>query len=196
MKKIYPLVILLVIIVVALAAYKYRGRELTSEPNNPIYNYMKLESSAFKNNESIPSKYTCDATSPPNPPLAISNVPAGIKSLALTMDDPDVPKALRPDGVFDHWVLFNISPDIVTIPEGAKIGTGGNNSTGKPGYVGPCPPSQYEPSEHRYFFRIYALDTELNLKEGASKSEVLTAMNGHILAQAELVGRYRRVQIE
>src|SRR3989338_1289494 len=157
---------------------------------------MKLTSPAFENNGLIPSKYTCDSVAPINPPLEISSIPNGTKSFALIVDDPDVPKAIRPDGVFDHWVIFNISPNTANIPESALLGICGNNGTGKTGYVGPCPPTQYEPSEHLYFFRVYALDFELPLKEGASKSEVLAAIDGHILDQAELVGRYKRGEMK
>lgn len=154
---------------------------------------MKLTSSTFENNGAIPSKYTCDFDASLNPPLEISDVPAGTKSLALISDDPDVPKALRPDGVFDHWVLFNIPPNTASISEKASLGIAGKNGAGRLGYTGPCPPAQYEPSEHRYFFRAYALDIELPLKEGATKTEALAAIKGHVLAKAELVGRYKRI---
>ena len=109
------------------------------------------------------------------------------------MDDPDVPKVLRPDGVFDHWTLFNIPSTTTEIPEGGTAGTEGKNGAGNSRYTGPCPPAQYEPSEHRYFFKLYALDTELSLPEGASKADVLKAMEGHVLGQAELIGKYKRI---
>ncbi|MBI2087034.1 MAG: YbhB/YbcL family Raf kinase inhibitor-like protein [Candidatus Zambryskibacteria bacterium] len=153
---------------------------------------MRLSSSAFEHNASIPVKYTCDGEKVTNPPLSISGVPAEAKTLALIMDDPDVPKQLRPDGVFDHWVLFNIPPATQEIPEGGGTGTPGANTAGGSAYVGPCPPSQYEPSEHRYIFKLYALDAVLNIEPGAAKKEVLEAMQNHILAEAELIGRYRR----
>ena len=106
------------------------------------------------------------------------------------MDDPDVPKHLRPDGMWDHWVVFNIPPNRTSLDEGEEpsgvrgIGTGQNLD-----YYGPCPPDR----EHRYYFRLYALDTELDLPEGATKKEVESAMEGHILEQAVLMGRYERV---
>ncbi|OHB19612.1 MAG: kinase inhibitor, partial [Parcubacteria group bacterium RIFCSPHIGHO2_01_FULL_56_18] len=125
--------------------------------------------------------------------LSIGGVPEGTKSLALIMDDPDVPKVLRADGVFDHWVLFNIPADTREIPEGGSIGVAGANSAGKNAYAGPCPPPQYEPSEHRYVFKLYALDSELPLQAGATKEEVEKAMEGHILGQTQLVGRYKRI---
>lgn len=97
-----------------------------------------------------------------------------------------------PSGVFVHWVLFNIPASITEITEGAHIGTAGANGAGKSAYAGPCPPPQYEPAEHRYFFTLYALDTELQLKPGASKDEVMKAMQGHVLAQSRLTGKYKK----
>ncbi len=154
---------------------------------------LSLASPAFGNGDSIPSYFTCDGANT-SPRLLISGVPEGTKSLALLMDDPDVPKVLRPDGVFDHWTLFDIPPTTTEIGEGGTEGTEGKNGAGNKRYTGPGPPPQYEPSEHRYFFRLYALDTELSLTESASKADVLKAMEGHILEQAELLGRYKRKQ--
>jgi len=153
---------------------------------------IQLTSSAFEYNGSIPSKYTCDENGRLSPPLSISGVPEKTVSLALIMDDPDVPKQLRPEGVFDHWVLFNIPATTKEIPEGTSVGTLGANSGGVSTYTGPCPPSQYEPSEHRYVFKLYALDAELDLEPGATKEKVLEAMRGHVIADAELIGRYKR----
>ena len=150
---------------------------------------MKITSSAFGHEEKIPSKYTCDGENI-NPPLSFSGIPAEAKGLALIMDDPDVPKHLRPDGMWDHWVVFNIPPNLASLDEGEEpsgvrgIGTGQNLD-----YYGPCPPDR----EHRYYFRLYALDTELDLPEGVTKKEVESAMEGHILEQAVLMGRYERV---
>jgi len=90
-------------------------------------------------------------------------------------------------------VLFNISPDTREIPEGKSVGIAGANGAGKNAYTGPCPPPQYEPSEHRYIFKLYALDSELPLQAGATKEDVEKAMEGHIVAQAQLVGRYKRI---
>lgn len=157
---------------------------------------LTLTSSAFEHNGIIPSTYTCDDKRDLNPPLTISGVPEGAKSLALIMDDPDVPKALKPDGMFDHWVLFNMpSPPAggtLEIASGATVGTPGKNGAGKNQYTGPCPPREYEPSEHRYFFKLYALDGMLSLQAGATKADVEKAMEGHIVEQTELVGRYKR----
>jgi len=161
---------------------------------------FSLSSSAFAQNGAIPSAYTCDLPASPgqaggtttNPPLQIAGVPQEAKSLALIMDDPDVPKQVKPDGMFDHWVLFNIPANTTEIGEGKAPGVQGANGAGKAAYTGPCPPKQYEPSEHRYFFKLYALDTVLDLEAGATKAQVEQAMEGHILAQTQLIGRYKR----
>jgi Raf kinase inhibitor-like YbhB/YbcL family protein len=150
-----------------------------------------LTSPAFNTGEAIPPKYTCDGENV-SPELQIKGVPEGTVSLALLVDDPDVPKVVRESGVFDHWVLFNIPPDTAILVEGESEGVVGSNTRGEQKYTGPCPPPQYEPKEHRYFFSLYALDTELSLEAGASKEAVKAAMKGHILAKAELLGRYAR----
>lgn len=152
---------------------------------------LTLKSPAFEQNAAIPAKYTCDGEQV-NPPLSISGVPTEARSLVLIMDDLDVPKVLKPDGVFDHWILFNIPPETKEIASGTTVGETGANGAGKNQYTGPCPPKQYEPSTHRYFFKLYALDIELPLEVGATKTQVEKAMQGHILAQAEYVGRYKR----
>jgi Raf kinase inhibitor-like YbhB/YbcL family protein len=153
---------------------------------------ISLLSSAFVHGASIPAKYTCDGERFLSPPLSISGVPNAAKSLVLIMDDPDVPKELIPDGVFDHWVVYNIPPDTREIREGAEIGTMGANGRDDLSYTGPCPPADYEPSEHRYVFRIFALDTELSFERPPTKSDVQKAMETHILARGELVGKYKR----
>ncbi|MEK7479819.1 MAG: YbhB/YbcL family Raf kinase inhibitor-like protein [Patescibacteria group bacterium] len=159
--------------------------------NKNMSSTLTLNTSAFENGQAIPSEYTCDGDNV-SPLLAIAGVPEGAKSLALIMDDPDVPTQLKPDGVFDHWTLFNIAPETREIPENGSAGTVGANGSGQSAYTGPCPPAQYEPSEHRYFFRLYALDAELDIPAGASKKDVLAAMEGHIIDRAELMGRYKR----
>ncbi|MBI2652383.1 YbhB/YbcL family Raf kinase inhibitor-like protein [Candidatus Woesearchaeota archaeon] len=144
---------------------------------------MKLTSSAFQNNGAIPSEFTCDGADV-SPPLAISDVPKNAKSLVLIMDDPDAPV-----GTWDHWVVFDIPPSTREILEGTEPdGVAGRNSWGKTGYGGPCPPS----GTHRYFFKLYALDTELNLPQGTTKKDLEKAMQGHIVAQAQLMGTYKR----
>lgn len=153
---------------------------------------LNISSRVFEYGGMMPPRYTCDDPTPHHPPLEFAGVPEAAKSLVLIMDDPDVPKALLPSGVFDHWVLYNIPPNTTGIAEDASAGMPGSNGAGQSGYAAPCPPAQYEPSEHRYFFKLYALDTELQLAQGATKAQVEDAMQGHILAQAELMGRYKR----
>lgn len=151
---------------------------------------LNLSSSAFQPNGLIPSQYTCDGSNV-SPPLVWAGIPGDAQSLVLIMDDPDVPKNIRTDGMWDHWVLFNIPTSVTDLSENAKDFSGaihGKNSSGKLGYTGPCPPDR----QHRYFFKIYALDTSLNLPEGATKAEVETACQGHILDQAVLMGIYDR----
>jgi Raf kinase inhibitor-like YbhB/YbcL family protein len=142
---------------------------------------MTVTSTAFGNNEMIPSKYTCDGADV-NPPLLITEIPDGTKSLALIVDDPDVL-----DGTVDHWVMWNM-PVMADIDENTASGTQGRNKKGNNTYMGPCPPS----GTHHYHFRVYALDTKLELDEGAGKKTLLNAMQGHIVGMGELVGIYRK----
>jgi Raf kinase inhibitor-like YbhB/YbcL family protein len=141
---------------------------------------MEVTSPAFEQGEPIPLKYSCDGENV-SPHLDVAKAPAATTVLFLIMDDPDAP-----GGCWDHWIAYDISPS-TTIEEGEHdIGTGGLNSWQETGYGGPCPPS----GVHRYFFRVLALDTELGLADGASKADVLTAMEGHILADATLMGTF------
>lgn len=144
-------------------------------------NQFKLISTVFSQNGHIPPKYTCEGENI-NPPLIVENVPEGTKTLALIVEDPDAPK-----GTFDHWIMWNISPN-EAIAEDSSPGINGTNGFGKTGYGGPCPPS----GQHRYFFRLFALDDKLNLLAGATKDELLDAMKDHILATAELMGVYQK----
>jgi len=144
---------------------------------------IKVTSSAFHEGGNIPSKFTCDV-SDTSPPLQIAGVPSGAKSLVLIVDDPDAP-----GGLFTHWLAWNIPPQTGSIAEGsAPKGAQGANDFGKSGYRGPCPP----PGTHRYSFKIFALDRELELGSGAKRSQVDAAMKGHVIAHGELVGRYAR----
>ena len=144
---------------------------------------MKITSFAFQEGGNIPSKFTCDG-SDISPPLQITGVPSEAKSLVLIADDPDAPS-----GLFTHWLIWNIPPQTNSISEGsAPKGVHGTNDFGKPGYKGPCPP----PGTHRYSFKIYALDRELDLRGGAKRSQLDAAMKGHVVAQGVLVGRYAR----
>jgi len=150
---------------------------------------ISVSAEAFKEGNLIPEEYTCDGDDI-SPLLSWKGVPANAKSIALIMDDPDAPM-----GTFVHWVLFNIPantqklqkgiPEDKTLADGSRQGTNDFRSIG---YGGPCPPG----GTHRYYFKIYALDTMLNLPAGATKADVEKAMKGHILAQGELMGRYKR----
>jgi Raf kinase inhibitor-like YbhB/YbcL family protein len=142
---------------------------------------MKLKSPEFKNNEYIPKRFTCSGENV-NPALIIESTPTDTKSLALIFDDPDAPM-----GTWVHWVVFNI-PVISRIEEDSVPGKQGINNFGRLNYGGPCPPF----GTHRYFFKVYALDAELNLEEGITKTELEKAMTGHILAKAELIGLYKK----
>lgn len=149
---------------------------------------MKLISSAFKHQGPIPAVYTCDGKDI-SPPLEIQDVPKEAKVLVLIMDDPDVPKDRRKDGLWVHWVVYNIPPETRHIPENSKPpGIPGVNTKGTNAYQGPCPPDR----EHRYFFKLYALKAPLHLKAGAAKSEVEAAMAGLIISEAQLMGTYNR----
>jgi Raf kinase inhibitor-like YbhB/YbcL family protein len=146
---------------------------------------MKISSTAFMHNGSIPSKYTCDGAGV-NPPLQFTGVPAAAKSLALIVEDPDVPKNLKPDGLFEHWLIWDIDPKSKGFAEGE--GKGGINEMGTAGFIGPCPPDR----EHRYFFKLFALDTKLTGAKISSKADLDKAMAGHVMTQAELIGLYKK----
>ena len=144
---------------------------------------MVLSSTAFENNGTIPSVYTCDG-SDISPPLTITNVPKNTQSLALIVEDPDAPV-----GVVTHWTVWNIPPQKSQFDKGEKIEfPQGMTVFGTIGYGGPCPPSGI----HRYFFKLYALDTVLDLVNGSTKDSLIQAMDGHILKQTTLMGKYSR----
>ena len=152
---------------------------------------LALTSTAFEHNGMIPSQYTCDG---PNisPPLTISNIPENTQSLVLIVDDPDVPKEVREDQMVDHWVLYGIPPTTTEIPEGTAPGGEGINTRGSEGYIGPCPPPEYEPTTHRYFFKLYALRGSINFVTAPTKGDVESAIQGMIIEQTELIGLYDR----
>jgi Raf kinase inhibitor-like YbhB/YbcL family protein len=151
---------------------------------------IPVTSTAFAESRPVPDKYTCTGRNV-SPPLQWNNAPPGVKSFALIADDPDAPV-----GTWVHWVLYNLPPVTMSLaenlpptpelPDGSRQGV---NDFGQPGYGGPCPPAG---KPHRYFFKIYALDTVLSLKSGATKKELLKAMDGHVLAQGQLMGTYQR----
>ncbi len=143
-----------------------------------------IDSSAFSHSGNIPPRYTCDGKNI-SPPLAFYGIPEGTTSLVLIMDDIDAVA-----GVWDHWIVFNIPPSTNVIEEGREpSGVAGARTDGEKGYYGPCPS---DGKEHRYVFRVYALDTRLDLPEGATKNEVLSSLEGHCIAQATLMGKFRR----
>lgn len=146
---------------------------------------MQITSPSFNHGQMIPKKYTCDGENI-NPPLEIQNIPDGVKSLVIIMDDPD-----SPNGTFTHWTVLNISPDTTLIKEHCNFlnATEGINSFQEFGYGGPCPHF----GTHHYFFKLYALDTILDLSPQTEKSEIELAMENHILEKAELVGLYSKL---
>jgi Raf kinase inhibitor-like YbhB/YbcL family protein len=151
---------------------------------------LELTSAAFEEQSAIPAKHTCDGPDL-SPPLAWGDPPVGTKSLALICDDPDAPR-----GTWVHWVLYDLPPDASSLAEGippdeqlAGGGKQGRNDFGKIGYGGPCPPKG---PAHRYFFKLYALDVRLDLPAGATKKELLKVMEGHVLAEGQLMGQYER----
>jgi len=146
-------------------------------------NDLQLTSTAFENNAVIPQKYTCDGGDV-NPPLMFKNVPLKARSLALTVTDPDAP-----EGIWTHWVIYNIPPNTGEIIENTNPGTEGLSDFGKYTYGGPCPPDD---KLHHYVFRLYALNTILDINEGPSISEVEKALHGHIIAKTELIGTYQK----
>ena len=144
---------------------------------------MKLESSAFKQGQKIPVKYTCEGENV-SPPLTIINIPPRTVSLALILDDPDAPH-----GTFDHWIAWNILPAQTVIGEGASLPVLGLNGYRETNYKGPCPPAG---KLHHYHFRVYALSKKLEIPAGSTKQQLELAIQGHILEKAELVGTYQR----
>jgi len=151
---------------------------------------IRLSSPSFDQGGAIPVKHTCDGEDI-SPPLAWSGVPEGAKSLALICDDPDAPMK-----TWVHWVIYDIPADTTSLPENLPksetvLGSAkqGKNDFGRTGYGGPCPPPG---KPHRYYFKLYALDTELGLKPGATKRELLRAMEGHVLGEGQLMGTYKR----
>lgn len=183
-KKEFLIIFILALLIIGGIVFYLSQRSEEPPLELPPSKNMELTSSAFKNNQSIPPKYTCDGEDI-SPALEISNVPEETKSLVLIVDDPDAPM-----GKWDHWIVWNIAPSVTlieenSVPEGA---TEGMNNFGKQPYGGPCPPS----GTHHYHFKLYALDRQLELDSSAKKGDVEKAMEGHILDWTELIGLYQR----
>jgi len=187
--------VLALALVIATASCKSAQESANEEPRKSVPEEtelasLKLQSAAFEHDSLIPVRYTCDGEDI-SPALSWSGVPDGTKSLALICDDPDAPS-----GVWVHWILYGIPPGTDSIAEAVpkqnEVLGGimqGTTSFRRVGYGGPCPPKG---KPHRYFFRLYALDAKLELEAGKTKEELLAAMEGHVVAQGELMGRYGR----
>lgn len=187
-----------VIIFVGFVLYLEKAEAPSSDElfiNQEMSMTMQLTSSAFGQNELIPSEYTCDGNNT-YPPLSIAGVPEGTKSLVLVMDDPDIPAEIKTKmGIekYNHWSVYNLSPDTAVIDSTTTINNQGLNSSGSTAYTGPCPPTQYEPTTHRYIFRLYAVPTELSFEEVPSLDQIESAAKESALASAQLIGLYSRV---
>ena len=171
----YKYLIILIISIILISACSQK--QIQKEADN-----MRLTSPAFQEGQFIPSRFTCDEEDV-SPHLIISEVPKNAKSLALIMDDPDAPM-----GTFVHWVVWNIPPEKQEILENEDLPNQGTTDFKRQGYGGPCPPS----GTHRYFFKLFALDIVLDLKDGSAKKDLENAMKGHIIDTAQLLGLYKR----
>jgi Raf kinase inhibitor-like YbhB/YbcL family protein len=173
------------------------GSQTTAIDTEPRSSTMtlKVTSSAFQQGGSIPAKYTCEGQDV-SPPLAWSGAPGNIKSYALIVDDPDAPDPAKPQRVYVHWVLYNMPASTTSLPENAsksglpKGAVQGKNDWGKAEYGGPCPPI----GRHRYFFKLYALDTTLTGLSSPTKSDLEKAMKGHVVDSGELMGTYQKAK--
>ena len=156
---------------------------------------LSITSPAFSNEGSIPTQYTCEGQDV-SPPLEFNGAPAAAKSLALIVDDPDAPDPAAPKRVWVHWIVYNLPPTTKELPEAVSVNAlpGGTrmgvNDWGKPSYAGPCPPI----GRHRYFFKLYALDTVLSDVDRPSKAALEKAMQGHVIGTATLLGTYQKTK--
>lgn len=181
--KIFLIILIIIFVIFFIVFLNNKVNENSEYNETEVIENMKITSPAFKEGGKIPSKYTCDDANI-NPELHFEQVPENAKSLVLIMEDPDAPV-----GLWVHWVVFNIPSTTKIVPENSEPqGTPGKGTNKRTGYMGPCPPDK----EHRYFFKLYALDTNLNLPAGSTKDQVENAMKGHVLAQAQLMGKYVR----
>jgi len=194
--------ILLALIVVASFFYvvitKFGSRlqdteEGVASPTSKMTYTMRLTSSAFEQGGFIPKVYTCDGEKGKSIPLSISGVPKGAQSLAFVMYDPDVPKQIKKEGMFDHWGMYNIPTDTKEVTS-KTVAAMVLNGAGEPTYIGPCPPKEYEPTTHRYYFHLYALDSVLSFLTTPTKDQLVQALTPHIIGKAELMGRYDRTK--
>lgn len=183
MKKV-SIIFLIIILLGVIFWFAQKKNHLYNNTNMNNTSIMKIESSVFINGGNIPARFTCDGEGI-NPDLTFKDIPKEAKSLALIVDDPDAPR-----GTWAHWVLWNISPNITVIKENSTPTNAvvGANSWPNNNFGAPCPPS----GSHRYFFKLYALDTILNISPSSKSEDLSTAMEGHILAEAELMGRYQK----
>ena len=184
------IIILVLALAVVILIWQRDKKDVAVQSIEATMQEIKVTSSAFQHNGMIPEKFTCDGEDM-SPPLEISGVPQGMKSLALIMHDPNAPR----EGGWTHWVKFNMMMNnelgIMNIEEGEEPeGVAGKGTGGNLVYMGPCPPS----GAHRYVWSAYALDTKLSLKEGSTKTELESIMQGHILAKGELIGLYSRTK--
>jgi len=190
-KEFMIIAILIVIVATAVFFIVYpTGLEHVEATSTKSLARFVITSPAFESGETIPKKYTCDGIDV-SPPLSWSGFPVGTKSFVLIVEDPDAP-----GGVFTHWIVYNISSEIASLPEDVekveRLDNGilqGINNFGRIGYNGPCPPHG---SKHRYYFRIYALDCDINLRPGATSDDILKAIEGHVIGEAELLAYYGR----
>jgi Raf kinase inhibitor-like YbhB/YbcL family protein len=176
-----------VAVVCLLICFAASGQEAQQRETGLV---LRLTSSSFNADGDLPAKYSCDGANV-SPALAWTDAPAATRSFALIMDDPDAPK-----GAVTHWLIYDLPVETRSLPEGIptskKLADGsmqGKNVRGKAGYTGPCP--EKGGPAHHYFFKLYALDVKGNLKRNAKREEVEAAMKGHILAKAELIGRFK-----
>ena len=187
MKKLLIIIAAVIIVILTSVTLYVYNPSNSDSPNDALNinlpNQMKIKS-AFENNTKIPDKYTCNGEDI-SPLLEISEIPKGAKTLAIIVDDPDAPR-----GTWLHWTIWNIevTGSNVSISEGEAPGIEGKNDFGNTEYGGPCPPS----GNHRYFFKVYALDAALVLEKGASKQQLEKAMQGHLLDKAEIIGLYSK----
>jgi len=189
---------LLVILVAVLGflAWRFTQPSPTVPLTPQVRSFMTITSPSFKNDETVPSNYTCDGVNV-NPELHVADVPPGTKSLALIVDDPDAPASPKtasrggPGSTWTHWTLWNIDPATTVIPESGKPPQAmeGRTSFGTSGYGGPCPPAG---KPHHYHFKLFALDVMLDLPAGADVHALETAIDGHLISTAELIGLYSR----